>query len=776
MKILNISFILAGRFISLIIVTLLVFFNSNSRAQPLEKYWVYRERLKNFMVSTISDGGGIPAGSRALNTPGPPSLNWADAGWQIGYWIGTLAMEYKLLSDNGKDLSQTRSDLYHALYSIGRLDQNAEEVWECDPAIPPRNGFLLRDDVPSDFVNYADQLNECLVPPVNGFRAKCISSAFTDYVEGKCEASHDHWTGLFIGLTLVKRYIPEWENYLNLPFTDLETNFVDEVRKLSNRYISWLTLHNFLLFNPCEARLVKGIYNDVNTNLICSNSQNDLCFEEAEFRQNAANPLAPWFVFSLTDYIRKLFKEYKDETNTNLKFCIDNGGALAFPQALGLTKLNAFIQEGSNNEIPASGLYNNLLALNFPTPPGYGISFLNPLCPGFFSLDYLVDPLVFPFRDAWNIAFYFSISDKEPLFATLVALSNLTPINLGLPMSHEFLSNYLVQQGIEHKLEYLILLNNLLHGSSISNGLPVSLPDAFYECMLNSAPCRGFDGANHGTPSIEWGCGDDRLKGDINCPEGEGVLGWGNAAFPGLNYLFIHNLVTLSNPSLSGEFERIPIKQLSKDTILLQNYNEYDLKNFYANSLITVGNDQSNPDYVIGVDPESGEIGRVTFAVAPGGIIQFNDGFKIESGGYMQTIEDPEILAWNCNYTSTAICNPNSTNRIAENRDQLLKQLEPLHKKSSDNLFTQLQIIPNPGKEYSDFHYSGAENTILSFFITNSIGRSVFVQPSVSEFSGNRIFQIPLHEFSPGVYIVNFTIEFPNNEVKYLTKKFVVLK
>lgn len=746
-------------------------------AQPLNKYWVHRERLKNFMVSTVNPGGSIPTGKRefiqgSLNgSITHPGLAWNDAGWEIGYWIGTLAMEYKLLSENGEDLTQTREDLYNALHAIGRLDQSAEEVWDCNSSIPPKNGFILRDDVPSDFVNYADQLNEGLVPPVNGFRIKCISSAFTDYLGGECEASHDHWTGIFIGLTLVKKFVPEWENYFNIPFYDLETTFVGEVRKLSNRYIFWLASHNWLLFNPCEGRVVKGRYNTATVDFLCAYTAENYCAEEFNFNNNVTPFSSGPISFELVDFSSYLF----DVLQGNIKLCVDDGGAFAFPQALGLAKLNEFIQEGTPEVIPATAMYLNLMAFAFPTPPNYGLSFPNPLCPGYVSPQFFLDPLVFPYRDAWNIAFYASISKKEPLFGTLAALSNLSPINLGLPMSQEFLSNYLIQQGSEHKLDYLILLNNLIHGASISNGNPITFTDEYFECLLNSSPCRGFNGANQGTPSREWGCGDDRLKGDINCTS-DG-FGWDESAFTGLNYLFIHNLFALSNPTLASQFEIIPIKQLSKDTILLQNYHEYDRKNFYANSLITVGSTQSNPDYVIGVDPIDGDIGRVTFAVAPGGIIQFNDGFNIVGGAFMETLEDQEIQPWDCSYPSDVICNPISTNRLAVNKELLKNEIQfPSKRKPEEILEAQFTVFPNPAKEFTELYYSSSGASTFSISIINSLGREVFYQNEISDGMKKTTVHLPLNDFYSGVYIVNLRIKSNNNNETFQTKKLVVLK
>ena len=75
------------------------------------KYWVYRERIKNFVVSGDCKGSGIPANGRDNGIADKDHINdgmlgWSDSPWDIGYWMGTLAMEYDLLSSPAQNLRQ----------------------------------------------------------------------------------------------------------------------------------------------------------------------------------------------------------------------------------------------------------------------------------------------------------------------------------------------------------------------------------------------------------------------------------------------------------------------------------------------------------------------------------------------------------------------------------------------------------------------------------------------------------------------------------------------
>jgi len=121
-----------------------------------EKYWIYRERLKDYMISGTAEGNDIPAVSREAPTSAiRDRMNWNDSPWFISYWMGTLAMEYDLLVKSNapaSQISQTQQDLFNAIEAVNRLDFEAESPnplgWNCGSSL---NGFSIDDDVPNDF-------------------------------------------------------------------------------------------------------------------------------------------------------------------------------------------------------------------------------------------------------------------------------------------------------------------------------------------------------------------------------------------------------------------------------------------------------------------------------------------------------------------------------------------------------------------------------------------------------------------------------------------------
>src|SRR5688572_188351 len=107
----------------------------------LEKYWSYRERLKTeFMIVGDQPGMCMPAERRDTGTK---TIFWSDNTIWLGWYTGTLALEYYMLTSNdyfdfdGGDtsaLETTINELYYALVALRRLDEVAESSFPapCD--------------------------------------------------------------------------------------------------------------------------------------------------------------------------------------------------------------------------------------------------------------------------------------------------------------------------------------------------------------------------------------------------------------------------------------------------------------------------------------------------------------------------------------------------------------------------------------------------------------------------------------------------------------------
>ena len=234
----------------------------------LEKYWYYRYKLVNdFMLIGVREGQSIPAQHRDLqdlgsawNVPHSGARNmieWQDATIDLGHYLSTLALEYKLLSNSNWDISRTDSELKYAQNAVDRLRLNATQYYN-NPNKYPGNlslggyqttaiitstdgGFCLRDDVP--FIDFIDQganlanwrhFNRLGINPTQDPLAEkaatYVYGAFTDSYGGStgtigplgkrytssnprspdvpdCE-SQDQLCEIFTGEALISKYIP----------------------------------------------------------------------------------------------------------------------------------------------------------------------------------------------------------------------------------------------------------------------------------------------------------------------------------------------------------------------------------------------------------------------------------------------------------------------------------------------------------------------------------------------------------------------------------------
>jgi hypothetical protein len=98
--------------------------NLNAQTNNIEKYWYYRHRLVNGFVKIGNQPGeSLIAGVRNHYQDNNPPFNihnhiYLDYGDQtiyLGWYIGVLATEYKLLFDAGKSTEKTLTELYYAI-------------------------------------------------------------------------------------------------------------------------------------------------------------------------------------------------------------------------------------------------------------------------------------------------------------------------------------------------------------------------------------------------------------------------------------------------------------------------------------------------------------------------------------------------------------------------------------------------------------------------------------------------------------------------------------
>ncbi len=262
------------------------FFSSPAQTRDinLEKYWRFRERLKNFVVPGDCFGCSLPAAKRS----GTDFIDWSDATIHLGYYIGMLATEHKLLTLHNQSpqrIQETEKELFYAIEAINRLDLWAEYRWEeyelginhngQPPPMSDLNGFFIRDDIAfdEDFFGQTvngktvrEQLNSSLFSLPGGYNLLTTESGFTYGVNdgfGPREESQDQVIQLFTGLALVVKLIDPQLTYIDSgvvkTFMDQETSLVQEVKNISNRITSHIQSHGWKIENPVMPDCVQGV-------------------------------------------------------------------------------------------------------------------------------------------------------------------------------------------------------------------------------------------------------------------------------------------------------------------------------------------------------------------------------------------------------------------------------------------------------------------------------------------------------------------------------------
>lgn len=194
----------------LITFSLLLFFaytatKAQNVDQNLDKYWQYRHKLvTQYMLVGDEQGYSLPA---SYINPGLERMKWSDNTIWLGWYMGTLATEYHLLHNpryegyidgDSARISANLNELYYAVKAIIRLDSTAETsfTWNSSCGIPNvRNGFFIRDDVPSTFTDS--------FPGYNNVDADYVEANFAN------EMSQDQVYHVLLGLSLIKHFIPD---------------------------------------------------------------------------------------------------------------------------------------------------------------------------------------------------------------------------------------------------------------------------------------------------------------------------------------------------------------------------------------------------------------------------------------------------------------------------------------------------------------------------------------------------------------------------------------
>jgi hypothetical protein len=204
-----------------------------------EKYWDYRDRLRNeFMIGIGPDIGMSIPGNIRDTVHG--ILQFTDCTMAHGEYIAVLATEYKILTNNAAPTEQTVKELFYALYALNRLDYTAEVYFGGTASL---NGFFMRDDIAEDSLNMEAVL-EHLNQGLSTQKISGLDSDYMDEIPRNNEESLDQAILLITGLALVTKCIPEDVVYMKnneiQEFQDFETSLSLEAGHIINRIVNYM--------------------------------------------------------------------------------------------------------------------------------------------------------------------------------------------------------------------------------------------------------------------------------------------------------------------------------------------------------------------------------------------------------------------------------------------------------------------------------------------------------------------------------------------------------
>ncbi len=215
------------------------------------KYWYMRWRLTNsFLKMGENQGDGCIMSIRHPFDKPNQGSQFGDQTVKLGFYLATLATEYDLLSQNGipKDIERTKTELFYAIKSFERLDYNAESL--IHNGSPALNGYFMRDDVPSDYLNQTTNptnfahFNNELTPEDAPYDITGNDSDYSAHLlsnPGIDEPSGDQYTYMFMGLRLIIRAMPNQSmNVTKLDGSVIQYNFHQEAKNNMDRMITYL--------------------------------------------------------------------------------------------------------------------------------------------------------------------------------------------------------------------------------------------------------------------------------------------------------------------------------------------------------------------------------------------------------------------------------------------------------------------------------------------------------------------------------------------------------
>lgn len=211
-----------------------------SRAQitvdEYNKYWFYRQRLlSEFMVPGTMASCGTEAGG--YHIPAQQTFNendhriiFSDETRSIGYYIGVIATEYRLLKNAGWDTRETEKELYYAMKAYERSDARSSFLGIDGGANCQINGYFIRGDVQEPIFDLNPVFEKYKVNGQYSFIAKYKDT----HRPGKTPAdirniTPDQVQPLMLGFVLTYKCLDAAANYNGFYFKEKAAEFADMI-------------------------------------------------------------------------------------------------------------------------------------------------------------------------------------------------------------------------------------------------------------------------------------------------------------------------------------------------------------------------------------------------------------------------------------------------------------------------------------------------------------------------------------------------------------------
>lgn len=584
-----------------------------------KKYWYYKTRLNNDFIkinnsapSGINNadspdhGESIPMNERVWednsgvysNSYLSKIMKAGDAGTRLGIYISVLATEYRLLKNNGQDVTKIKHEIFCSLNAVNRIDYYAESIFSNNSMAPNLNGFFIRDDVPPGFIkrnynhfNYYfsnNQANDRGFTQFNPLGQDSIMSDYSDFlktsiIKGK-EESQDQAYYLLMGLALTSKLVDggEVDGSNVFGYGSGETELRKEAINIANRIINHIKGNNlpgWKIKNPANG------YADVqigaNAVAYAYPLDNSGCYIKygQEMPFVFISP-APGPLFGI-NYPYNICFDYRNITSlsttaaTGWKTIAQVGGGPTvdmqgfFNTLAGIC--NCVYEDKKFINVNVQTAISNVLAqINNLNNAMYNAvqSFLSGL-PSYVSqsLQWVINKI-----NQINAYFITAINALNSLYNNL--LSQLTPTFLTNTTDERLVQNtinnnviYETHPGCNNNnvisanhlgsdAYFGIYLRDVLHSTSYNTQLPSWLQyfnapptlghflvKAQMTNILNTAPCQGNYRMFPNIPSPNWGASNriDRMDPlwRSNCGDGN------QGEYAGLDYMLLHNLFYL---------------------------------------------------------------------------------------------------------------------------------------------------------------------------------------------------------------------------------------